>query len=99
MEKMIYEAAGSMYRKMDDEVRSALNAFWPVWTLDDVKRRCQIVRVAGQPLEILCADGIPLLEIYPVETSMELKGDRYVMTMTRRFRNPGSTQGKGVSHE
>lgn len=95
-EKMIAEASGQMVGKMDDEIRAALNQFWPVWTLEDVKRRCRIARIAGSPVETLCADGIPLLEMHPVESTMERTADSYVIRYTRRFRRlspqPGASK-------
>lgn len=86
MHRMIDQASGCMVTKMDDEIRSALNHFWPVWSADDVKRRCQLVRVAGSPIETLCADGVPLIEIGPVQIHTELSRDTYVVRLTRTIR-------------
>jgi len=84
--RQIDSAALSLTTQMDGEIRTALNAFWPEWTIYDVRRRCQIVRVLPSPIETVCADGVPLLEMYPIESHTEQKGDRYVITYTRKFR-------------
>lgn len=93
-EKMIAEVSGHMVGKMEDEIRSALNQFWPVWTLEDVKRRCRIVRIAGSPVETLCADGIPLLEMHPVESTMERTADSYIIRYSRKFRRLSHQPGE-----
>lgn len=65
----------------------ALIEFWGVCSLEQIKQRCQLVRLAGSPVETLVADGVPLLEIHPVEfTEPRLEGDKYVSHATQKFR-------------
>lgn len=75
----IKPVCGALAAKTDSEIKGALDDFWGVWSLEDIKRRCQLVRVAGSPVETLYADGVPILEIHPLEfPEPEWVGDRYV---------------------
>lgn len=84
VKEQVAAACIALTSKMEVEIREALNAFWPVWTLEDVKRRCQIVR-CGET-ETLYADGIPLLEMHPPEQSIERTDVSYIVRVTRKFR-------------
>lgn len=80
-------AMDAMVSKKEGEIKSALDEFWAAWTMEDIKRRCQLVRVAGSPVETLYADGVPILEIHPMEFAEPvLEGDRYVQRVTQNFR-------------
>lgn len=83
---------------VSDYIKPAiLDDFWQIWTLEDVKRRCQFVRVAGSPVETLVVDGVPLLEIHPLEFSEpERKGDSYVVTVTQNVRRLPSSRGESL---
>lgn len=78
--------ATSMVHKMDHEISQALTNFLGrCWTEDDVKSRCQIIR-DGHGVETFCVDGEPLLEMHPVESSIEYTQDSVIVRYTRKFR-------------
>lgn len=80
-------AMNEMVAKKEGEIKAALDEFCPAWTLEDIKRRCQIVRHWNSPVETLVMDGVPLLEIYPLEIAEPaLVGDRYVTRVTQNYR-------------
>jgi hypothetical protein len=57
-------AMHAIVAKKDGEIKGALDDFCPGWTLVDVERRCQIIRVWNSPVETLYMDGVPILEIH-----------------------------------
>lgn len=80
-------AMQAMISKKEAEIKAVLDEFCPTWTLEDIKRRCQLVRVWDSPVETLVMDGVPLLEIHPMEfTRATLEGDNYVMHITQNYR-------------
>lgn len=83
---LIQPAAQQMVGYLDAEIKAALDAVSPGWTLIDVKARCRIERVAGLPFETLYLDSTPLLEIHPVECELERLDDRVVARYTRKIR-------------
>lgn len=90
MSELINNMSGAavvgMASKLDSEIKAVLDAFWPSWTMQDVKERCVIVSYHGDAYKTLCADGVPLLEIYPPEFRHERLDDRYVVHITQNFR-------------
>jgi hypothetical protein len=91
-------AMQEMVAKKEGEIKAALDEFWPAWTLEDIKRRCQLVRVWNSPVETLVMDGVPLLEIHPLEfTEPVLEGDRYVSRVTQNYRRLGPRRDTGTT--
>lgn len=84
--ELIDGAARTLAGQMDAEIRAVLNEFCPTWTMIDVKNRCQMIRYDGSPVETLCMDGVPLLEMHPIESIQERTHDRYIIRYTRNFR-------------
>lgn len=72
--------------KLDCEIEGALNGFWPVWSMDDVKRRCQIIGRVGDPIQTLYADGVPILEIHPVQVETVKTGTGWTLRATQNYR-------------
>jgi hypothetical protein len=80
-------AANAMVGKMEEEIRLALDAHWPNgWTYDDVRNRCVLQRFAHDPVEQFCADGRPLLHIWPIEQEQEQTADGWVLRFNRKIR-------------
>lgn len=77
-------AAAAMVKKFEDEIKAALDHFIPGWTLEDVKTRCVLQRVRGEPDETLVIDGRPVLKFGPVESELTPKGELYVARYTRK---------------
>jgi len=83
----IKPAMTEMVCKLDGEIKDALDEASPGWALVDVKQRCQRLRIHGSPVETLCLDGVPILEIHdPQFHEPVLEGDRYIMRITQNFR-------------
>ena len=83
----ITSVATAMARQLEEEIRRALDAHWPDgWTYDDVRRRCVLQRYAHDPVEVFCADGKPLLYIWPVESEIEDREFPHVLRYTRKVR-------------
>jgi hypothetical protein len=80
MKKMVEQKDGIVRLAIDAAIGSA-------WTLDNVARRCQWVRVVGNTFETLAIDGEPALEMHDLEVSpAELRADSYVSSVTQRYR-------------
>lgn len=80
-------AMTAMVAKKDSEFKGALDDFCPGWTLVDIKQRCRIERVWNSPVETLVMDGVPILEIHPMEFAEPvLEGDRYIVRINQNFR-------------
>jgi len=86
LSEWIKAPAAEMARKLEDEMKAALDDELPGWTLLDVQKRCRMVRVAGSPVETLYLDDRPLLEIWPIESRTETRGESIVVTFTRQVR-------------
>lgn len=83
----IKPAMHDMVAKKEGEIKGALDDLWGVWSLEDIKQRCQLVRLVGSPVETLVVDGVPALEIHPLQFAEPmLDGDRYVVRVTQVFR-------------
>jgi len=79
-------AASDMTRQLDAEIRAALTDRWGLFAAEDVKRRCQIVRIAGSPIETLHIDGVPALQIWPVEQETIATDTGWTLRLTRKVR-------------
>lgn len=88
MTKVHEQAALGITSKLDAEIRDVLDDLWGGgWTLGDVARRCVMQKCAGNPIETLCADGIPLIEIHPVQSSFNrLPNGNYQLRYSRNFK-------------
>ena len=76
-----------MARKLDSTIEGVLNEIWPNgWTLDDVKRRCKMVRVEGSQVETFYVDDVPALELWPIETEMVPTETGWTYKVTRNYR-------------
>ncbi len=78
--------AKQMAAKLDGEIEGALNGFWPAWSRDDVKRRCHLVSRAGSPIQTLYADGIPILEIHPIQIETVKTETGWTLQATQNYR-------------
>lgn len=77
----------ALTKRKEDEFRAVLNeALPPGWTLEEVKRRCQLVRCHGNPVETLCVDGKPVLEMHPVEFETVPTETGWTMRATQKYR-------------
>jgi hypothetical protein len=87
--------AEGMAKKLDDEIRAALDHHFGDWTMEDVKQRCRLVRVAGSDVETFAADSTPLLELHPFEFSPPtLDGKSYLIGCTRKYRRLWTERGR-----
>lgn len=85
--EMIDNAALEMVRKKEEEFRQVLDAAFPTgWTLDDVKRRCKLMRYSWSPVETLYVDGNPVLEIHPLEFEQIRTESGWTMKVTQNYR-------------
>jgi hypothetical protein len=86
-DQSINQATVEMLAKRENAIRESLSAFWPVWTLYDVKARCKIVRVAGSPVQTLYADGVPILEFGPVDSELIQTETGWAYRLTQQYRD------------
>lgn len=70
----------------DRAIGEALAAVQPLWTKEEVGRRCVFLRTVGSEPETLHVDGIPVLVFYPGEVAQEWKDDKLVVTYTQKYR-------------
>ncbi len=78
--------SGKMATKLDTIIKSALDRYWGVWSTDDLKRRCTIVSRPGSEVQTLCADGIPILEIYPIKVEIVQTDTGWELRATQNYR-------------
>lgn len=86
-----------MANKADHEIREALNAaLGNEWTIGDVQSRCMIQHKVHSQLEVLMLDGIPILEMHPLEFGPVVNdGEKWTQTVTRKVRRlPFKPEGK-----
>lgn len=89
-EEYVAAAMGRMVSQEEAIVRQALDAALPGWTMEDVKTRCQWIRVGGSPVITLHVDGEAVLEMHDIEVGeMRNEGDRFVSNVTQRYRKLG----------
>lgn len=69
----------------DHAIAQALQSVQPVWTKEEIGRRCVFLRTLGSEVETLHVDGIPVIVFYPGETVQEWKQDRLIVTHTQKF--------------
>lgn len=87
IDRMVGDAAAAMARKKEDEFRDVLDAAFPTgWTHDMIRRRCSLVRYVGSPVETLCVDGKPVLEIHPLQFEQVQTETGWVMKVTQNYR-------------
>lgn len=90
LEKFIEAPMLKMIERKEGIVRDALDRVLPGWTMEDVRKRCEWIKVKGRPEETLHVDGEPVLEMHPLEFSdCILEGDRYVTRVTQQYRYIG----------
>lgn len=77
----------ALAKRKEDEFRAVINEALPLgWTLEEVKRRCRLVRHHGDPVETLCVDGKPALEIHPVEFETVQTETGWTLKATQKYR-------------
>lgn len=80
------QVSASLARDMEAEIATAVEAAMPGAALDEIKRRCRLTTLAGQPGEYFEIDGKPVLYFGPLQSAMDTQSDRYVMRVWRDFR-------------
>jgi hypothetical protein len=70
----------------DQAISQALAAIQPLWTREEIGRRCVLVRAIGHQGETLFVDGIAVLVLDPPQTTQEWKADSLVLTITQKFK-------------
>jgi hypothetical protein len=70
----------------DRAIGEALQAIQPLWTCQEIARRCVFLRSVGSEGETLFVDGIAVLIFEPGETTQEWRDDRLVITYTQKFK-------------
>lgn len=70
----------------DRAIGEALQAIQPLWTQEEIRRRCVFLRSLGDEIETLHVDGTPVLVFYPGETTQVWKEDRLVVTYTQKYK-------------
>jgi hypothetical protein len=70
----------------DHAISHALATIQPLWTREEIGRRCVLLRTIGNEAETLFVDGIAVLVFEPGETVQEWQNDRLIITHTQRFR-------------
>lgn len=70
----------------DRAISEALQTIQPLWTPEEIKKRCVFVRPVGNEIETLVVDGIAVIVFYPGETVQEWKEDRLIITHTQKYR-------------
>lgn len=70
----------------DRAISEALAAIQPLWTKDEVARRCVLVRSLGSEGEQLFVDGQLVIRFSPAEFTQEWHDDRLVITCTQKFK-------------
>lgn len=79
--------SAALTKRKEDEFRAVINEVLPPgWTMEDVKRRCSLVRYHGSPIETLCIDGKPVLVLYPVEFETVETDTGRTMRCTQKYR-------------
>lgn len=88
LSEIIAPAANSMVRQLDDTIKVVLDSCWPPgWTLEDVKRRCSLVRRSSSEVQTFCVDGVPVLELHPVEFEQFPTETGWTMRLTQKYRD------------
>lgn len=83
----IYLPAKALGDQLEDQIRLALNHYWPNgWTLDDVRRYCQRVKIDGEEAETFYIDGKPMLLIYPMKSEVIGRKMKVTQQVERLYR-------------
>jgi hypothetical protein len=83
------QAMRSVAGKKEQEIKGALDANLPGWTLATVKARCRIVSYANTPVQELWLDNRAILEIHPIDfgqPELDETTQSYKQTITQKFR-------------
>lgn len=83
---MIASSMAEIVRQKEASIRAALDDLIPGWSLLEIPRRCTFIRHHDSPNELLCLDGKPIMEFFPLESSMDEEGDKYVIRVTQKYR-------------
>lgn len=70
----------------DRAISQALQAIQPLWTRDEIARRCVMVRCVGSEGEQLFLDGRVVMRFEPAEFTQEWHDDRLVITCIQKFK-------------
>jgi hypothetical protein len=86
--KYIDAAMGQVVARKEEVIRDTLtDVLGSAWLPQDIRSRCKLERVIGQPFETLIIDGAAVLEIYDIKfEEPEWQGDKYVYRVTQNFR-------------
>ena len=76
----------------DRAIADALAEVQPLWTTEEIRRRCVIIRSVGDPREQLFVDGIAVLVFEAPEMVQEWRDDRLVITYTQKFKRVRSVK-------
>lgn len=86
-DEVLKNAAADMASKKESTIKIVLDETIPEgWTLADVKKRCRMVRVAGNPVETLHVDGVPVVEFWPIESEMVPTETGWTYKVTQKYR-------------
>jgi hypothetical protein len=84
--KYVTPAMIQLTASKDAAISQALSEIQPLWTKEEIARRCVFLRTVGSEVETLHVDGVPVLVFYPGETTQEWKEDRIVLTHTQKYK-------------
>ncbi len=70
----------------DHAIAEALAEVQPLWTKEEIRRRCVIIRSVGDPREQLFVDGIAVLVFEEPEMVQEWRDDRLIITYVQKFK-------------
>jgi len=70
----------------DRAISEALAAIQPLWTRDEIGRRCVLLRCIGSEAEQLFVDGQLVIKFEPTEFEQQWHDDRLVITCTQKFK-------------
>lgn len=86
LEEIIGNASASMASKLDQTIAACLDRHWKTWTMDDVRTRCRLISHVGDPVQVLYADDVPLLEIHPIEVNQIPTETGWTMVASQKYR-------------
>lgn len=66
--------------------KAIAKALGPDTLLESLRGRLTSVSYAGSENRTLCLDGRPLIEFYPLESSMDTTDGRYIMNLSQPYR-------------
>lgn len=89
MREFTDSVASSVMAEKENFLRVLLDRVAPGWTLQSVPARCRWLRFEGSPIEVLEVDGVPVLEMYPIETETVRGKDSYTLKVSWKYRELG----------